>query len=56
MEQTCLICKKTVKEQKHWVHCPASEGLICMKHCFNGCRYRKDDYCIYRKKEVVNGR
>jgi len=54
MIQTCPVCKKTVKEQKHWIHCPKTKDLICMKHCFNECEFRKEDYCSYKRKEVRN--
>lgn len=48
MKQKCLICKKTAMEQKHWINCPKIKGLICMSHCFNECKYRKEDYCSYK--------
>lgn len=52
--QTCLICKKTVMEEKHWVHCSRFGQAICMKHCFSECKYRKDDHCGYPGREKSN--
>lgn len=48
MGRICMICQDTVKEQKHWINCPKFESGICMRHCFGGCKHRKDDYCTYK--------
>lgn len=49
--QFCPVCGKTIYEEKSWQECPLWENLICMKHCFAGCKYHDDVMlrCYYRR-------
>lgn len=46
--QTCPICTKSVLKQKHWVRCPKEGKAVCMDHCYDGCKYHKQERCGYK--------
>jgi len=49
--QTCPICGKSVREQKHWVRCPKEGKAVCMHHCYNECEYQKESHCGYKQEK-----
>ncbi|WP_017416795.1 hypothetical protein [Clostridium tunisiense] len=52
--QACVVCGKKANEVNSKVLCPKYEKLVCMKHCFDGCKYLEDSTsricCTYRFK------
>ncbi len=46
----CPICKADQKDVTSRVNCRKHEALVCMKHCYIGCKEFKAERCGFKKE------